>query len=81
MQKHARARSVSVRVERTGERVRLEVTDDGAGVADEERARRRAEGHVGLSLLDELAAAAGGRLQVRSAPGSGTTFSMELPAP
>ncbi len=81
VQKHARARSVSVRVERTGERVRLEVTDDGAGVADEERARRRAEGHVGLSLLDELAVAAGGRLEVRSAPGSGTTFSMELPAP
>jgi signal transduction histidine kinase len=57
----------------------LEVVDDGAGFAPAERERRRDEGHVGLSLLEELAARAGGRLDVRSAPGEGTTFALELP--
>ncbi len=52
--------------------MRLEVADDGAGFAPEERERRREEGHVGLSLLEELAVSAGGRLDVRSAPGEGT---------
>ena len=62
-----------------GNHVLLEVGDDGAGFAPDERERRREEGHVGLSLLEELAASAGGRLDVRSAPGEGTTFALELP--
>ena len=37
---------------------RLVVRDDGAGFSHEERERRREEGHVGLSLLEELASAA-----------------------
>jgi len=59
--------------------VRLEVTDDGRGFAPGERERRREEGHVGLSLLEELAARAGGGLDIRSAPDEGTTFRLELP--
>ncbi len=55
------------------------MVDDGAGFAPAERERRRAEGHVGLSLLEELAASVGGRLDVRSAPGEGTTFTLEVP--
>ena len=41
--------------------------------------RRRADGHVGLSLLEEFAARAGANVEVRSAPGAGTTFTLELP--
>ena len=52
---------------------KLVVTDDGRGFDADERARRRAEGHVGLSLLEDLVAQSGGRLTVDSAPGRGTT--------
>jgi two-component system, NarL family, sensor kinase len=79
VQRHAGAHRVAVSVERDGENVRLEVTDDGTGFAPGDRERRRDEGHVGLSLLEELAGRAGGRLDVRSAPGEGTTFALELP--
>ncbi|HEX6723708.1 MAG TPA: ATP-binding protein, partial [Gaiella sp.] len=79
VQRHAGAHRVAVGVERGGAGVRLEVTDDGAGFAPAERERRREEGHVGLSLLEELATRAGGRVDVRSAPGEGTTFALELP--
>jgi signal transduction histidine kinase len=79
VQRHAGAKRVGVALGRDGDGVRLVVVDDGAGFTPDERARRREEGHVGLSLLEELAANAGGRLAVRSAPGSGTTFALELP--
>jgi signal transduction histidine kinase len=79
VQRHAAAHRVTVSVERDDAGVRLEVTDDGAGFAPDDRERRREEGHVGLSLLEELAARTDGRLDVRSAPGEGTTFLLELP--
>jgi signal transduction histidine kinase len=79
VQRHAQATSVRVTVTTEGGDVRLEVADDGRGFAPAERERSREEGHVGLSLLEELAARAGGRLAVRSAPGQGTTFALELP--
>ena len=77
--RHAGANRIAVSVERDEIRVRLVVADDGAGFGPEDRERRREEGHVGLSLLEELAARAGGRLDVRSAPGEGTTLELELP--
>jgi len=79
VQRHAEATRVRVAVTRGGGHVRLEVTDDGRGFAPGERERRREEGHVGLSLLEELAARAGGGLEIRSAPDEGTTFRLELP--
>jgi signal transduction histidine kinase len=79
VQRHTRATRVRVAVTTSGGAVRLEVVDDGRGIEPGERERRREEGHVGLSLLEELAARAGGRLDVRSARGGGTTFELELP--
>jgi signal transduction histidine kinase len=79
VERHARANRIAVSVERDEAGVQLVVADNGAGFAPEDRERRRVEGHVGLSLLEELAARAGGRLDVRSAPGEGTTFELELP--
>ena len=79
VERHAEANRVAVAVEERDEGVRLVVTDDGVGFGPGDRERRREEGHVGLSLLEELAARAGGRLAVRSAPGDGTTFELELP--
>lgn len=79
VERHAQANRIAVSVERDEAGVQLVVADNGAGFAPEDRERRREEGHVGLSLLEELAARAGGRLDVRSAPGEGTTFELELP--
>jgi signal transduction histidine kinase len=79
VQRHAQATSVRVAVTANGGHVRLEVADDGRGFTPDERERSRDDGHVGLSLLEELAGRAGGRLDVRSAPDEGTTFALELP--
>ena len=79
VERHADANRVTVAVEERDDGVRLVVTDDGVGFGPGDRERRREEGHVGLSLLEELAERAGGRLAVRSAPGDGTTFELELP--
>jgi len=79
VQRHAHATRIRVEVTTSGDHVRLEVADNGEGFEPTERERRREEGHVGLSLLEQLAERAGGRLDVRSAPGRGTMFALELP--
>ena len=61
-----------------GDLLSLAVTDDGAGfdpaaVAPDDRP------HLGLRLLDDLAGDVGGRIDVTSAPGAGTTVTMEVP--
>jgi two-component system NarL family sensor kinase len=78
---HARPAAVRVAVMRTPEgATRLVVSDDGQGFSDADRSRRAGEGHLGLTLLDEVVSRAGGTLAVRSVPGEGTTVEMELPA-
>ena len=77
--KHAGARGVRIRLHglRDG-RVRLSVTDDGAGLAAGARDRRDAFGLLGMR---ERLRALGGTLDVRSRPGRGTTVEATLPAP
>ena len=79
VERHAGASHVWVRIGRRNGRVRLEVGDDGVGFTPAQRERSRAEGHVGLSLLEELAARTNGTLEVRSTPGAGTSFLLEVP--
>jgi signal transduction histidine kinase len=79
VREHAGARSVRVAVTRVDGHARLEVADDGEGFDETRRAQRATEGHVGLTLLEDLVAAAGGTLDVRSAPGAGTTVALEVP--
>jgi two-component system NarL family sensor kinase len=75
VREHAKASRVGVTV--TPER--LVVRDDGRGFDAGERARRREEGHVGLSLQEDLVKQSGGTLTVRSQPGEGTTVELQLP--
>jgi two-component system, NarL family, sensor kinase len=77
-QTHAAPAAVSVVVTRDDPCTRLEVTDDGVGFAMADRRRRGSEGHVGLTLLQGVVTQAGGTLDVRSAPGAGTTVTLEL---
>ena len=77
--KHAGAERVTVRLRERGDAVRLEVHDDGRGFTDADLDRRRRDGHVGLSLLRDLVADAGGTLRVVSRPGGGTEVAVEVP--
>ena len=82
---------VRVGVRREHGRCVLEVEDVGPGLSDEEQthvfepfARGAAAGGegagLGLAIARAIAEAHGGRLGVRSTPGSGATFRLELPA-
>jgi signal transduction histidine kinase len=77
--KHADARTVVVTAEVVGDRLRIEVADDGLGLA---RTTNGAHGAgQGLRLLADLTRSNGGELGVESSPGGvGTTVRLDLPA-
>ena len=77
---HAAAGHVRIGVERSNGLVRLRVSDDGRGFEQADLTERRADGHLGLDMLRDLATSAGGTLQVTSAQGEGTTVQLEVPA-
>ena len=72
----------SLRVELTADdRVaRFAVSDDGRGFDPALRERRLSEGHVGLSLVEELARDYGGSLKIVSRQGEGTRIELEVPS-
>src|SRR4029079_12704016 len=76
---HAAATHVDLAVRRGNGAERLRVRDDGRGFDDGTLSSRRAEGHMGLAMLRDLAESAGGTLEVTSAPVSGTTVVLEVP--
>jgi two-component system NarL family sensor kinase len=71
--RHAQARQVLVQLMRHAHELHLVVEDDGQGF-DPELARSG----VGLRSVRARAAYLGGRLEVQSAPGQGTSISLEL---
>ena len=87
------AREIDLRLAaRNGDAV-IEVTDRGLGIALDEQKRvfekfyrvRSHESHLiagtglGLTLVAHIAKAHGGRVDVESAPGAGSTFSILIP--
>jgi two-component system NarL family sensor kinase len=77
---HADAHSVDLRLDVGTQTAQLSIVDDGRGFTAGVRSHRVAEGHVGLSLLEELVRQAGGRLTVTSDPGQGTRIELEVSA-
>jgi two-component system sensor histidine kinase UhpB len=73
--RHAAARSVRVEVERRAGGTVVRVADDGDGFQDGAQVPG-----LGLTGMRERAVLAGGRLDVASAPGSGTTVELRLGA-
>jgi signal transduction histidine kinase len=71
--RHAGAGRIAIELSRSPRRVILAVTDDGAGFA-----AGGPEG-LGLASMRGRAAAVGGTLTIRSAPGAGTTIRLALP--
>ncbi len=74
--KYAEASVVDVRLVREGDQIVVTVRDDGKGF-DASRVRGSSQGLVGMRYRVQ---ARGGRLQVSSSPGHGTTVSAVLPA-
>ena len=84
---------VTIRAEAAGERIAFEVEDDGPGIPEDQlekifdrfhqvdAVQSRIEGGtgLGLALARELARLHGGDVTVRSTPGRGSTFRVELP--
>jgi len=87
---HAAENTITLRARRVGRRVELEVSDTGAGIPPEVRARlfepfftTRADGGgmgLGLALTRAMLVEAGGDVALDGAPGRGTTFRIDLPA-
>jgi len=69
--RHARADHVTVHLSQRPDVVTVEVRDDGVGF-DPQSAEVRSR-HLGLTSMEERARELGGRLEIRSAPGAGTT--------
>jgi signal transduction histidine kinase len=75
--RHAGASRVDVSLRGADGSLRLEVADDGAGFDPDDpelRARR-----LGLTSMEERAARLGGRLEISSSPGAGTSVVLEVP--
>ncbi|WP_438853565.1 sensor histidine kinase [Agromyces sp. M3QZ16-3] len=67
--KHARASRIEIRATHDGDRIRLEVLDDGSGGVDPS----------GLPAIRRRVTALAGRLAIESRPGEGTRITVEVP--
>jgi signal transduction histidine kinase len=74
--RHAGARHVGVRAQQYDGSLVIEVTDDGVGF-EPHRPEVRSR-HLGLTSMEERARELGGRVEIRSAPGRGTTVRLEV---
>lgn len=76
--RHSNARHLVALLERRGDTLALEVTDDGRGILPEEVARASSLGLLGMR---ERAALLGGSLRIEGASGRGTRVTIEVPLP
>ncbi len=74
--RHSGAHAIQLTLVADGGTLRLEIADDGCGFAPDERRGTEALGLVGM---EERALALRGRLELRSAPGRGTSVQLECP--
>jgi PAS domain S-box-containing protein len=78
--RHAKARRISVLLERRPDHVSLIVEDDGQGFdADGAIKTSGSSGRLGLLGMQERARLAGGTLEIESTPGVGTTAFVRIP--
>lgn len=75
--KHAAAERIDVRLSARADVLLATIADDGAGFnANDPRIRAR---RLGITSMEERAERLGGRLEIDSAPGRGTTIALRVP--
>jgi signal transduction histidine kinase len=79
--RHARASRVRVELTAREGELRLLIRDDGTGFDLRSAQNRPADQRLGLLGMQERAAIVVGKLEIRSAPGSGTEVDIQLPLP
>ncbi len=78
--KHAKAKQVSVVLEKRGERIILIIEDDGIGfIPAKMKTPDRSGRGLGLLGMRERATLIGGDVEIESAPGTGTTIYARVP--
>lgn len=75
--KHSGATAVALRMELDQDGADLSIADNGSGF---EATSGSLDGHFGLRILQDTISEAGGSLEIRSLPGTGTTVTVRLPA-
>jgi len=78
--KHSRATQVEMLVQKNGAGVSLVVSDDGVGFLSASSNGDGKMGGFGLTGISERARLLGGKASFRSAPGQGTTVTIEIAA-
>jgi signal transduction histidine kinase len=78
--KHAQADHVWIRLRAAEDAVDLTIRDDGVGFDPVQAARLLSDGHFGLAGMRERVELGGGRLDLDSQLGQGTTIRVALPA-
>lgn len=79
-QRHAKASSVTVRIQLEEETIHLLVRDDGCGFVVPDRLARLVHNQqYGLVGMEERVRLRGGRLEIDSEPGKGTTIRASIP--
>ena len=77
---HAQAKQIEVEIHYDQRQLRLRIRDDGKGIDREVLESGARAGHYGLPGLQERSKLVGGKLTVRSEPGSGTEIELTIPA-
>ena len=82
VEKHARARQVTVCLRQQGDFVQLTIQDDGIGFdLEHSAAGRKRKGGLGLLSMRERATYAGGTLKIKSVRRAGTEIEVSIPLP
>lgn len=78
--RHSKATRVRMDLAYESERIVLRISDNGRGFDLQGVASEETAGHLGLVSMKERAGRVGGRLDITSAPGAGTTVETVVPA-
>lgn len=80
--KHAEAKNISINLAITDESIQLSISDDGRGFDPEELKKRKFDklkGGFGLEGIGERTELVRGSMKIDSAPGKGTTLTINIP--
>lgn len=80
VRRHASARRATIRIHEREGGVLCSIADDGRGFLMNDLVDRHRPGHLGLPAMRERVELCGGRMDISSAPGQGTTVDFWLPS-